>query len=513
MGVTQQSRHFLMDPRLVEAKQNVQLVVNSPRKAEAVLTQEMPWESYFIHPHSLVRNKEEYLLYYQVYINNDGKNRTETCLATSRDGINWDRPELGQVEYAGSKKNNILASGGTVSIDPTAVPTKRFLMTGRDARRKPGDSGYVLDSIALFTSPDGRTWTQITDPLTPFTHDSTNQVFYDDLKRKYVAYVRSYSPELGRAIAYYEAEDIFEPWPIKPSPTNKPSSYTTPYGSLEHYYVVNELPIAISWKRMLEPYNPNVTSVGNMYIAFPDIFRIFPGPDHPEEKRFPKSELYAWSNDGLVAPMLFISKDGVSFTRVGERPYIDLGSGCDLDIRQVRMVNGAIENKNEISQYYGAQRSGHTLARGKRKREAGSVVRVIQRKDGYAGYIAGHEEGEIITAPIECTGRRLEINCNAGALGSVSVEIMGAKSGTLPGYGFGDSAILFANCVYEPVQWAEGRTLKPIIGKKVRLKFRLARSTLFSFKFSNDNTKARGCEPSIDIQKTRQKRRRISSSR
>ena len=34
------------------------------------------------------------------------------CYATSRDGISWDKPELGLVDYEGSTANNIVWRGG-----------------------------------------------------------------------------------------------------------------------------------------------------------------------------------------------------------------------------------------------------------------------------------------------------------------------------------------------------------------------------------------------------------------
>ena len=38
---------------------------------------------------------------------------TFLCYATSKDGISWERPELGEYEFKGSKKNNIvLATNG-----------------------------------------------------------------------------------------------------------------------------------------------------------------------------------------------------------------------------------------------------------------------------------------------------------------------------------------------------------------------------------------------------------------
>ena len=33
------------------------------------------------------------------------------CYAESKDGVHWSRPELGLIEFNGSKKNNIILSG------------------------------------------------------------------------------------------------------------------------------------------------------------------------------------------------------------------------------------------------------------------------------------------------------------------------------------------------------------------------------------------------------------------
>ncbi|MCL5103200.1 MAG: hypothetical protein M1133_03670 [Armatimonadetes bacterium] len=476
---------YLMDSRVVESVNGIRLDVNQPKKAGVVLSQEMPWEAFYMQPHSLVHHDGEYLLYYLVYIVNDGLKRTETCLAISRDGLHWERPELGQVDYAGSKANNILSVGGAVSIDPTAPPERRFLMSGPDKRSKQGDPNFVLDGIALHGSPDGRVWTQLTPALSPFTHDSTNQVFYDAAKGKYVAYVRACPPGLGRSVGYYEAENVFEPWPIRPASTNAPSSYTTPYGPVEHYYVIDELPIAISWRTGMEPYNPGVVPNEGMYLAFPDVFRIFPGPHHPDKERFPDSELYKWFNDGLVAPRLYISEDGVSFRPVGEAPYIDLGFGDELDSQQVRMATGMIRHGDEVWQYYSGHQTGHTLARGERPRKACGVMRAIQRKDGFAGMKAGVDGGDIVTSPIKCVGEHLEVNYAAGAWGEVMVELLDAAGSPVTGYMLSDSAALVGNSVYERVQWADRKTLSAFMGDEVRLRFRLTNASLFSFRFAN----------------------------
>jgi hypothetical protein len=220
-----------------------------------------------------------------------------------------------------------------------------------------------------------------------------------------------------------------------------------------------------------------------MFLAFPDIFRVFPGPGHADKSRFPDSELYQWSNDGLVAPALYASEDGRSFRRIGETPYIDLGTGDDLDCRQVRMVAGLINHGNEVWQYYGGQRTGHTLQRGKRPRKGSDVMLAIQRKDGFAAMAGGPEGGEVVTVPIKCTGRQLLVNYDAGAWGDVRVELLDADGKAIPEYTKSDSAMLIANEIYAPVQWSNRRDLGPLAGKEIRIRYYIKDARLFSFRF------------------------------
>src|SRR5690606_1780260 len=52
------------------------------------------------------------------------------CYATSKDGIRWDKPNLGLVEYEGSKANNIVwrgpHGGGVFRDDQEENPNRRY---------------------------------------------------------------------------------------------------------------------------------------------------------------------------------------------------------------------------------------------------------------------------------------------------------------------------------------------------------------------------------------------------
>lgn len=68
----------------------------------------------------------------------DGGKALRLCYAVSEDGVNWRKPELGLVEYEGSRRNNIVriegfpggSPEGSVFLDPKAPPEQRYKMLG-----------------------------------------------------------------------------------------------------------------------------------------------------------------------------------------------------------------------------------------------------------------------------------------------------------------------------------------------------------------------------------------------
>jgi hypothetical protein len=97
------------------------------------------------------------------------------CYAESDDGISWRKPELGQVLFKGSRKNNALAlphtvvSGAIVIKDDTEPdPAHRYKMTYQffpNFSRPPIAEYGGQPSVALAVSPDGVTWKVICVPF------------------------------------------------------------------------------------------------------------------------------------------------------------------------------------------------------------------------------------------------------------------------------------------------------------------------------------------------------------
>ena len=78
--------------------------------ANPVLRPDRPWEGSVIYAHSSAMwdDKDKLFKIWYFARGGDQSGVDQTCLATSKDGVHWDKPKLGLVDYKGSTANNIL---------------------------------------------------------------------------------------------------------------------------------------------------------------------------------------------------------------------------------------------------------------------------------------------------------------------------------------------------------------------------------------------------------------------
>src|SRR6056297_1929793 len=102
---------LLVDTHLIdEMSEGAELEMHHPVPQEISLVHDAPWEGSGTGYHSVFRDGELYRMYYKAWQISveDGKLNTGahplfTCYAESRDGIRWEKPNLGLVEFRGSK--------------------------------------------------------------------------------------------------------------------------------------------------------------------------------------------------------------------------------------------------------------------------------------------------------------------------------------------------------------------------------------------------------------------------
>ncbi|MCA9017436.1 MAG: hypothetical protein KDA77_19090, partial [Planctomycetaceae bacterium] len=120
-------RELFIDDALVgQLTGEIEIRLQHPTPREVVFKFDQPWEGSSSGYHTIFQDGDLYRLYYRgshIIVSdgriNTGSHKPYYCYAESKDGIHWTRPELGLVEFQGSKKNNIILEGkGTHNFAP-----------------------------------------------------------------------------------------------------------------------------------------------------------------------------------------------------------------------------------------------------------------------------------------------------------------------------------------------------------------------------------------------------------
>ena len=136
------THQLFLDDELFDKIQGLERIVNQPVKhhLNPILTYDKPWEGNCVIAWGSVlydNDQKIFKIWYEVYKKfptGDDWN-TLLCYATSRDGIVWEKPELGLIEFHGSKANNIVFppkriyfDSPTVFADPHPTDQSRYRM-------------------------------------------------------------------------------------------------------------------------------------------------------------------------------------------------------------------------------------------------------------------------------------------------------------------------------------------------------------------------------------------------
>ena len=184
----------LVDDYLIESMDNVTQRLHQATAREVALTFDAPWEGNTSCYVTVFKDDDRYRMYYRGsgYNVNDGSYSEQyVCYAESTDGFTWTKPELGLVEFEGSKANNIVWEGiGHHNFAPFKDTNPNCKP---EARYKALASGEKKGLVA-FTSPDAIHWTLVSEEpvITKGAFDSQNLAFYDNVRGHYVDFHRGF---------------------------------------------------------------------------------------------------------------------------------------------------------------------------------------------------------------------------------------------------------------------------------------------------------------------------------
>ena len=407
--------------------------------------------------------------------------------ATSRDGIHWDLPNLGLLEFQGSKDNNLVffeeGSGevaGGVFKDPVAKEPQRLYKMIYHTHGTGHGTGRGLESdgngIGVAFSPDGIHWTRATDkPVIPMA-DSPNPVLWDARLGKYVAHTRVnpvyYPPDWGTR---KDLRDELHPGP-------------------EGFFMRREVLQSVSddflkweprgiimaadredppWNQQF--YNMEFMPYGDVYFGFISVYHTLPGMETKV------TEGPAWTD--TVDIQLTYSRDGRTWHRAGDRQvFLPLGGKeGDFDWSMLYIMQKPLVVKDEIWFYY-VGFSGRHWAVNRKEVQGGAVGLAKLRLDGFVSIDAG--DGVFTSRPLRMSGDQLMLNADASQ-GSIRVEILGEDGLPLKGFSTADAVALTGDSVRQNARWKQGGSLARLKGRPIVLRFHMDRSKLFSFQFSN----------------------------
>ena len=467
-------RELLVDDHLIASiSRDAALRLHRPVPQEIALVTDAPWEGNASGYYTVFQDDGAYRMYYRGWHFTHDSGSLEyphyevVCLAESSDGITWSRPELGLVEYEGSRRNNIIIdarddSSPAINFVPFKDPNPN---AADDARYKALANNRGYKGLFALGSPDGLHWNLLRDEpvITKGYFDSQNLAFWDGERGEYRDYHRDFRH--GRDILTCVSSDFLdwtEPVWVDYRPGRIAELYTNqiiPYFRAPHIFV----------------------GFPTRYVDRPWSAAIDDLPERAHRRiRADAQERYgAALTDGLFMS----SRDALTFNiwpeayiRPGLRPVDNWTYGDNYQNWGLVTTRSPIAGAPDDLSIY--------VNEGYWRGQSASLRRYTMRVDGFVSLNAPLSGGEMVTKPLSFKGRDLELNFSSSAAGSVRVEILHAQVDTaIEGFGLADCVEILGDDLERKVRWEPGVDLSKLSGEAVRLRFVLHDADLFAYRF------------------------------
>jgi hypothetical protein len=400
----------------------------------------------------VIKDGDRYRFYYRGHTDPrpgfDGNATELTCVAESKDGKTWTKPELGLHEVLGTKKNNVILANQapyTHNFCPF-LDTRPGVPASERYKALAGTRG-----LAAFKSADGLRWEMMrSEPIfTKGAFDSQNVPFWSEREQKYLLYFRVFVQGIRR-ISRTTSDDFLH-WsePVLMEYGDKP---------IEHLY----------------------TNQTHPYFRAPQIYvslaaRFFPGRrvlSAEEAKKIQVDPQYFNdTSDGIFQTTRGGNRydrtfmEGFVRGRIGLEDWVSRTTYPALNV----VPTGDTEMSFYVNHNYG-QPSAH-------------VRRYSLRPDGFASVHAPYEGGEMRSRPLKFTGKELTMNFATSAAGGVKVEIQDAVGKPIPGHTLAEATEMIGNDLERAVRWKNGTDVSKLADQPIRLRFVMKDADLYSIRF------------------------------
>lgn len=463
-------RELFVDRFLVQRLDGAELRLHTPQPREVVVKYDRPWEGPFVGYITVIQDDDRLRMYYRgrPKAGSDGSDDEVTCYAESRDGVDWEKPNLRLHEVAGTLDNNIVLANAT--------PASHNFCPFKDANPDcPADERYkALGGIArsgliAYVSPDGIRWRKLQDkPVfteAGWAFDSQNVAFWSASEKQYVLYYRKV-PENVRAIARSTSKD-FRTWTKPEMMTYSDTNSSKP----SHHLYINQT---------------------HPYVRAPHIYlgvaaRFMPGRrvvTDAEAEQIGVAKGYAGDCSDVV---LLSTRGGNRYEREFGEAFVRPGLGAENWISRTNYpALGIIETAaGELSLYIEKDYGQSTI----------HLRRYTLRADGFASVCAGTRGGEMVTNPLrfdveqsaadetEGVKRELELNFATSAAGSIKIEIQDEAGKPIEGFTLADADTIVGDRIAHAATWKGNSDVSPLAGRAVRLRFAILDADVYSLRF------------------------------
>ena len=434
---------LFVDDSMVAKSAGVKRTFHSVTKhpANPLLKPDREWESQYCIYGSVMYDREAGLFKMWHYGGIVDAVGPYVMYATSKDGVQWNRPALGLFEVPNRKVENNIALASwkdfrfemqTVLFEPEDDAKKRYKML-LSAHSSPWSA---RPNYYIWYSADGIHFNRgeqfgVEKP----GYVDVGVLVRNPKTKRYRLYHRA--EHHGRAVAYKESEDL-KNW--TPSQLIIHTDQQDPPGS--ELYKFSPFPYGNYWIGMLTYYNHNL--------------------DH-----------------GMLWPELAWSLDGIDWKRHRE-PFIPLGSSGEWDRFNNSVATQPLIVGDELWFYYSGRTMQHDANQGGDDRGPhwGAIGLAKLRLDGFVSLDASFDGGTVETRPFILPEGELFINATCD-FGEVGIEVLDKNGQLLEGY---KSTPLKGDGVFLPVGWTGGHKLTSLAGKTVALRFTLNNARLYSFR-------------------------------
>ena len=413
---------------------------------EPVLRAEKPWEGTGVSASTIMKTGDHWKMYYGASHATMG--RRVFCVAESGDGMQWERPSLGLVEFDGSKQNNILPyRSGSICHDPEddEAPFKMTYL----------GPGGVRGAI----SRDGYHWTELERPLIakPPAGD-VQSLWFNKVDGRYII-MHKMEADRSRRTQWITESENFSAFP-NARPIMKADLIDPP--DVE-YYRMTGFPYA------------------DLYIGMSE--RYFNVPDRIEVLLTWSHDRTTWHRPVVREPFIAPTCDwNRGASRLGSSPPYQVGNQLWFHFT----AKGRIQSGNHFYVKAGPPRTG----------VVGLATITVDR---FASITAGFMEGQLVTRPMTWPGGDLLLNASTtrhhdshplDGGGAMQVEVWDESGQPIEGFA-GDAAAPFdrnapTRGTVEPatVRWPGERNLRELAGRRIRLNFLMRDAHLYSFRSS-----------------------------